>query len=151
MAMLANLLGQWSGANDFRLMPTDTMQTSAATVTVTFGAGGNLASIGYTWSHPADGPQQGLLVVGADEDGNAQALWSDTWHQKPGPQVLTGTARPGAQVELSATYGGDWEWRIMVDDTVDGVFRLRMDNVVPESYKPGVGAYTVMELTAHRV
>jgi hypothetical protein len=44
--------------------PDDPFVEAAATADVTIASAGNLASIGYTWSHRDDGPQDGLLVLG---------------------------------------------------------------------------------------
>ena len=72
-------------------------------------AGGHLVAISYAWSHPADGPQDGLLVVWATGDGDGlEALWGDSWHQSPKPTTCTGPSDGGLLV-----------------------VRIQMDNVVP--------------------
>ena len=46
-------------------MPGDALAELPATVTVTMAAGGHMALVAYTWEHPDDGPQDGLLVIAA--------------------------------------------------------------------------------------
>ncbi len=130
MSLLSGAAGSWTGTNGFRLLPGDDLAEYPATLTVTPGAGGHLASVAYTWRHPSDGPQEGLLVIApADEDGGLVALWGDSWHQKPTAMSLTGRADPA--VALEADYGGDWLWRITLDDADPDELRLRRDTVCP--------------------
>ena len=145
--------GAWAGSNQFRLMPTDPFQEAPATAQVSVAAGGNLASIAYSWSHPQDGAQDGLLVVGGDDSGGVVALWGDSWHQSPEARVLLGAIKDGLIV-AGCDYGGDWRWTITVDTTVDGSLRIRMDNVIPESAATeeiGPGAYAAMVAELRRV
>ena len=73
---LTDRAGAWTGTNGFRLMPADPMHDAPATAEVDVKAGGSLVAISYTWSHPADGPQDGLLVLGAGGDpGGVTAFW----------------------------------------------------------------------------
>jgi len=135
--------GSWGGSNQFRLMPTDPLHEAPATADVTIAAAGTLVSIAYTWSHPQDGDQDGLLVVGADDAGELTALWGDSWHQLP-PMTLTGSTDEGRLV-VGYEYAGGWHWRIIVDATVPGALGLRMENAPPPSEDPeGTGAYAAM-------
>ena len=128
-------------------MPADPPHVAAVTADVSAAAGGNLTTISYTWSHPDDGAQDGLLVVGSNaEPPGVVAFWGDSWHQQPAPEVLLGGLEDGVLV-VSYAYGGDWRWQITVDATDPDVLALRMDNVVPESAATeGVdaGAYPAM-------
>ena len=143
----------WAGSNAFRLMPTDEPHRAPASATVSVAAGGLLAAVAYTWSHPQDGAQEGLLVVGTDEQPErAVALWGDSWHQSPASKSLSGTVDDGT-VTVGYTYGGDWEWRIVLDATDPESLGLRMDNVVPASAAAGVhaaGAYWAMDARLRR-
>ena len=132
MILFAHHVGTWQGTNDFRLMPTDPFHTAPAVATVAMAAGGNLATISYTWEHPVDGEQAGLLVVGpGEEDGAVVGFWGDSWHQHPSPQLLLGTVENGL-IALDYEYGEGWRWQIFVDVTDDVLLQLRMDNVVPD-------------------
>jgi hypothetical protein len=72
-------------------MPADSLHIAAASMNVSTAAAGNLTAMTYTWSHPGDGAEDGLLVVGPNEGpGAAVALWGDSWHQAPEPKVLVG-------------------------------------------------------------
>ena len=133
MSSLPAHAGSWIGTNQFRLMPADSPHVAAATSDVSTAVAGTLTTIAYTWSHPDDGVQEGLLVVGPNgEPPGAVAFWGDSWHQHPEPKVLLGGLEDGLLI-VSYAYGGDWRWQIIVDATDPEVLALRMDNIVPES------------------
>ena len=116
--ILSGFTGSWAGTNGFRLMPGDPLAEFPATVTVTMAAGGHLTLIAYTWKHPDDGPQDGLLVIAsAGEQDSLVATWGDSWHQKPASMSLPGTPRGDATFEFAGDYGGGWGWRITLDAT----------------------------------
>jgi hypothetical protein len=114
----------------------------------------HLTSISYSWEHPQDGPQDGLLVVGsAGADDSLMAIWSDSWHQQPIPMSLSGSHGAGATVELEGDYGGGWGWRIVIDASDPENLRMRMDNVVPPDQASGdvpAGPYPVMVMNIRR-
>jgi hypothetical protein len=147
----SQFMGTWSGTNGFRLMPDDDLSEFPATATVTTAAGGHLTLVAYTWRHPEDGPQDGVIVVGSTGEGDAvTATWGDSWHQKPEPRTLSGVRAADGSIGLEASYAGDWAWRILLE-TGDGELRMRMDNVIPESYasdEKAAGPYPVMVLRA---
>lgn len=128
-------------------MPDDPLHDAPATAEVSLAAGGNLVAIAYTWSHPQDGPQEGLLAVGPSaEPGRAVALWGDSWHQRAESRVLVGTSDAGLMT-VSCEYAGEWRWQITVDSTNADSLKLRMDNVVPASAATqafGPGPYPAM-------
>lgn len=121
------------GTCAFRLMPHEALEDAESNADLGEVAPGQLALL-YTWQHPSDGPQRGLLLVGAPEEGAAEitAAWADSWHQKPGLATLTGTSSPDA-IELETTYAGDWGWRITLAGTGGDEVIMVMRNVVPES------------------
>jgi hypothetical protein len=151
-AALADCAGAWTGTNGFRLMPADPMHDAPAAAEVSMRAGANLAAIAYTWSHPADGAQDGLLVVGAADDPDAvTAFWGDSWHQSPQPRVLDGTI-DGGVIRGSYEYAPGWVWAIVVDPTDPDALRLEMTNAVPEDAETGRAAetYPVMVMGLRR-
>jgi len=130
--LLPHSVGTWVGTNGFRLMPGDPLVEFSASVTVTTAAGGNLISVAYSWEHPDDGEQDGLLVVGpADEEGSLVAMWGDSWHQKPAPTMLSASRGTDATLELEGEYGGGWRWRVTLDASDAESLRMQMDNVIP--------------------
>lgn len=147
-----------TGRCGFRLMPTDEMEDRPATATVETAAAGHGLLVRYTWEHPDDGPQSGVLLVASpDEDGGVHATWLDSWHQQPYPMLLTGRAagsgQDGPSARLAGTYGETWGWEIDVDLT-DGA-RILMRNVMPADALPPeeadqAGSYVVMDLRAGR-
>jgi hypothetical protein len=151
--ILPEFAGAWVGSNGFRLVPTHPLAEFPATLTVTFAAGGHLTSVAYTWEHPDDGPQDGLIVIGSDgESGSLVATWGDSWHQKPEPRSLSGDG-PGSTVELGCEYGGGWGWTIVFEAIDSEHLRMRMDNVVPADQADAetpAGPYPVMVMDLRR-
>lgn len=142
---LIEAVGTWAGSNGFRLMPSDPLDEAPATAEVSTAAGQNLVTVAYTWSHPSDGAQDGLLVVGAgDSPGVATAFWGDSWHQHPAPVACAGTI-DGDVITTGYEYAEGWRWQITVDPSDATTLRLRMDNVVPEA-----AAYPAMVTELHR-
>ncbi|GAB3065993.1 hypothetical protein [Micromonospora schwarzwaldensis] len=130
--ILADATGSWAGTNGFRMLPADPFAESPATLTVATAAGGHLTTVAYSWAHPADGPQDGLLVIAAGEQpGSLAAWWGDSWHQQPTAMTLTGATGAASAVELAAEYAGGWGWRITLDAADPATLRLVMENVVP--------------------
>jgi hypothetical protein len=123
-------------------------------MTVTTAAAGHLTSVAYSWAHPDDGPQDGLLVVSAaDEDGSLAAVWGDSWHQKPVPMSLPGGRAAGEAFEFTGDYGGGWRWRIVLDGSDPETLRMRMDNVIPADQatpEMPAGPYPVMVMDVRR-
>lgn len=154
MSALTGHAGSWTGTNGFRLMPADPLHEAAATARVGDAAAGHLTEVAYTWSHPQDGAQDGLLVVGpGDAPGTVVAFWGDSWHQHPAPKVLDG-ATDGGIVTVGYSYSGDWRWEIVLDATAADALTLTMNNVIPESAAGdgmAAGAYPAMQTTLVRV
>jgi hypothetical protein len=67
MQALTRHAGMWTATTRFRLMPEDPPAVADAAAQLSLGAGWNLAVLAYTWTHPDDGAQDGLLVLGPDE------------------------------------------------------------------------------------
>lgn len=141
MHPLAEHVGVWTGTNRFRLMPDDPPAEAEATAQLTLGAGGNLAVLAYTWTHPDDGPQDGVLVLGPHDDpdespdpahGEVLALWGDSWHQQPAARSLRGTVGERS-LTVAYSYAEGWWWRIVLTAEDPDVLRWRMDNEVPAS------------------
>jgi hypothetical protein len=133
MQLLTRHTGMWVGTNQFRLMPDDSAAEAPATAQLSLAADGNVAALAYTWTHPDDGAQDGLLVLGPDESpGGVVALWGDSWHQKPAVKQLSGTAGHGT-LTVGYSYAKGWEWRITLTIDRPDMLCWRMDNVVPPS------------------
>ncbi|HEX9999180.1 MAG TPA: hypothetical protein VGB74_01895, partial [Actinoplanes sp.] len=121
-------------------------------------AGGHLTTFGYTWAHPEDGPQDGLLVISSageeiGADGSLAAVWGDSWHQKPATMSLPGGPGAGGTYEFTGDYGGGWRWRIVFDGTDTANLRMRMDNVIPADQATAeivAGPYPVMFMDLRR-
>jgi hypothetical protein len=145
METLADHVGAWTGTNQFRLMPDDAFESSPATAQVSVAARGNLTTIAYTWSHPQDGSQEGLLVVApSDEPHSVVTMWGDSWHQSPVPRVLEGAMESG-RIVVSYEYGEEWRWQISIDATDPAALTIQMDNIVPASVAPdAAGPYAAM-------
>lgn len=149
------LAGTWSGTNGFRLMPTDNFHEAPAGAQLTTAADGHYLLLTYTWAHPADGPQDGVLLVGSPDSGpqGVTAAWGDSWHQKPVILTLTGTLADGG-LELTADYGGGWQWVISLDGAHDDTLVVTMQNVIPDEHateEMPPGPYVVMVAELRRV
>ncbi|MEV4703063.1 hypothetical protein [Actinoplanes sp. NPDC049316] len=155
--ILCDFAGSWAGTNGFRLMPGDPLAEAPATVTVTTAAGGHLTLVAYTWAHPGDGQQDGLLMIAAAgedaRDGSLVAVWGDSWHQKPATMSLPGGPAGEASFVFAGDYGGGWGWRIRFDATDPENLRMGMDNVIPAEHASGdevAGPYPVMVMDVRR-
>ena len=150
MDSLTGHAGSWTGTNQFRLMPTDDASAAPAAATLSVDDAGTIATLAYTWTHPDDGPQSGHLMVGlGEEPATAQALWGDSWHQKPAVRVLRGTVLDDG-VHLSCEYFDGWFWHIVLTAPDPATLRLQMDNTVPgDDGRDGV-SYWAMLADLHR-
>jgi hypothetical protein len=150
--VLAGAAGHWSGTNGFRLMPPDPLASHPAAALAVEAAGGNVISFAYTWEHPDDGPQEGLLVFGPAEDDadGVVALWGDSWHQQPAARPFAGRRAGDGAVELAAEYGGGWGWEIAVRVLEPGAaLSMEMRNVIPADQATAeisAGPYVVMQM-----
>jgi hypothetical protein len=142
------LAGTWRGSNGFRLMPTDELYDGPATAALTTAADGHDLVLTYAWTHPDDGPQDGVLLVGSPDDERhvVAAAWGDSWHQKPSLLMLSGELAR-RRLEVSADYGGGWRWMISIDGDRDDRLALTMYNVIPAEHatdETPSGPYPVM-------
>ena len=84
---------------------------AVATADVSSTAAGGLTTIAYTWTHPDDGEQDGLLVRGPDDDlDSVIALWGDSWRKSPAARswwARSTASRCGSTTSTPATGGGD--------------------------------------------
>jgi hypothetical protein len=146
--------GSWEGSNGFRLMPTDPLSEFPAAATLSLGAGGYLGTLGYTWRHPEDGAQEGLLAFGiAGGDNAIVALWADSWHQHPEARVCEGSMDESGVISLDYEYGDGWRWQIVLDTGKADVLSLRMHNVIPSEVATAeisAGPYLVMAMDLRR-
>ncbi len=145
---LGRWVGSWRGTNGFRLMPTDDFHEAPATGQLATAAGGHDLLLTYTWAHPVDGPQDGVLLVGSPEPGQqgVTAAWGDSWHQNPSILTLTGTLAEG-HLDVTADYGGGWQWVISLAGEHEDALVLTMQNVIPEEHaseQVSAGPYVAM-------
>jgi hypothetical protein len=146
--------GSWEGTNGFRLMPGDPLSEFPAAATLSVGAGGCLGTLDYTWTHPEDGAQNGLLAFGiAGSDNSIVALWADSWHQHPEAKVCGGGIDEHGVISVGLEYGDGWRWQIILDASKTDVLVLQMDNVIPPAVATeeiSAGPYLVMSMELHR-
>ena len=137
---------QWQGTNGFRLMPTDDLAVAPATAATAPEAKGAAWALRYTWVHPQDGEQAGIVLFGTPaDDATVTAAWSDSWHQSPGLRMLDGTV-DGHTTHLTTSYDG-WGWTITVTIT-EPTLQVLMHNVIPEGLEGHTpGPYVVMDGT----
>ncbi len=135
---LEALVGAWDETSRLWLDPRGPGEASAATASVVLVAGGEFASIAYTWSFGGQ-PQDGLLLVRLSDGPSALgAVWVDSFHTSGGFMTFRDEVDPSGRRSLYGTYaaqeGPAWGWRIALeeDDDADDGFRLAMWNVPPE-------------------
>jgi hypothetical protein len=132
--VLDHVRGSWEGTNGFRLLPGDSLSEAPATGTLSLAAGGCVATITYTWIHPQDGAQDGLLAFGIGGDNSITALWGDSWHQHPEVKIFEGTIDARGLISAGYEYAAGWRWEIILDPTQTDVLSMRMNNIVlPEA------------------
>ena len=153
-AVVGQSSGSWQGSNGFRMMPTDPFSEAPATASLSVAAGGCLGTLGYTWTHPEDGTQDGFLAFGiTGADSVVGALWADSWHQHPEAKVCEGTLDENGVITVGLEYGDGWRWQIVLDATKSDVLVLRMDNVIPPEVATeeiSAGPYVVMSMELRR-
>jgi hypothetical protein len=146
--------GSWEGTNGFRLMPGDPLSEFPAAATLSVAAGGYLGTLDYTWTHPDDGAQHGLLAFGnGGGDNLIVALWADSWHQHPEAKVCEGSVDEPGVISVGLEYGEGWRWQIILDASKPDVLVLQMDNVIPPDVATeeiSAGPYVVMSMEVHR-
>jgi hypothetical protein len=135
-------------------MPGDPLSEFPAAGTLSLGARGYLGTLGYTWTHPEDGAQDGLLAFGTAGSENAiVALWADSWHQHPEARVCEGNLDESGVISVGLEYGDGWRWQIVLDASKPDVLLLRMDNVIPPEVATeeiSAGPYVVMSMELRR-
>ena len=129
------------------MMPTDEFNQAPATATITTAAAGDVVVVTYTWEHPEDGPQDGVLLVGSpgEQARTVDGAWGDSWHQHPSILTLSGTMADDGRLEITAEYGGGWAWTISLEG--EEPLRLTMYNVIPAEQATDeieAGPYPVM-------
>lgn len=135
-------LGDGAGSYAFRLLPDDDFDEGTSTVAVDDAASGRAVLVTYTWTHPADGPQTGTLLLGVPgDDGAVSAAWVDSWHQRD-VVALTGMSTPTGAV-VGYEYAPGWTWEIEVV-VVDRSLSMVMRNGVPESDDGPAARYDAM-------
>lgn len=141
--------GEWTGTSSFRMYPHEDLVDAPSGLVVGSVAGGVGSTLAFTWVHAEDGEQHGHLLVGTPEDGALTVAYLDSWHQKVGPAVLTGTG-DGAAFDVSYEYAPGWRWRIVVGRADDGL-TMRMTNTVPEGVEGAPpGEYDVVQAAWRR-
>jgi hypothetical protein len=147
--------GSWEGSNGFRLMPGDPLSEFPAEALLSVGAGGFLGTLAYTWTHPEDGAQNGLLAFGmAGGDNSIVALWADSWHQHPEAKVCEGGVDEDGVISVGLAYGEGWRWQIILDASKTDALVLRMDNVIPPEVATeeiSAGPYVAMSMELRRI
>ncbi|MCE1178754.1 hypothetical protein ACQP1U_12505 [Actinomycetota bacterium] len=148
---LSDIVGIWHGTNGFRMMPGEVFDEGPASAEIREVAGGAALVVDYTWQHPQEGEQHGVLVVGTASQSALSMHLLDTFHQSEIPERFEGGQTGPARAEWFHDYG-EWRWWVRVSMEDDRLV-ITMDNTVPESYgtalKPA-GPYCVMRMVLSR-
>ena len=129
------LIGEWRGTKQLYLEPPPAAAVSSPTkLSVVPVAGANFLRFDYDWAFEGE-TQEGMLLLGVDEENTASAAWIDSFHMSSKIMSCSGTASAEA-VELRGNYaappGPDWSWRITVRSASADAFAIVMHNISPE-------------------
>ena len=132
---LAQLAGEWSGTSRLWLSPEEPARESPSTLSASLVANGKFLALRYRWAE--DGPQEGLIVLGAEARGDrVRASWVDSWHMGHAMMSCEGALDADGSASVKGSYpappGPDWGWRIVIAPIDRDGFRLRMFNITPE-------------------
>ncbi|MGE0057550.1 MAG: DUF1579 family protein [Dehalococcoidia bacterium] len=126
----------WRGNSGLWMDPTQPGYTSETKATVRLVAKGIAAAIEYNWAFEGE-PHEGILVVGANDDGEAHASWIDSFHMDGSFMVSKGQTGAGDSLSVLGSYaapeGPDWGWRTEIEKLSDTAWRVRMYNIPPDS------------------
>lgn len=131
----SRFLGRWAGRKLLRQSwQPEPESESPSTLHVAPVARGRFVELTYTWEYQGE-PQEGLLLVGVDEEAN-EGAWVDSWHQSRAIMVCRSITGGAAALTLLGSYpageGGDWGWRITLDLVEDDRLRIEMHNISPD-------------------
>ena len=131
---LNHLTGCWTGVSKLWLAPTEPVRISEARAEVGTAIADDFLTVAYTWNE--NGPQNGLIVLGQDEESQAlQAVWVDSWHQ-PSFMLCKGTPDAAGRIAVQGRYpapeGPDWGWEIALESDGSDSFLIVMDNITPQ-------------------
>lgn len=133
---LAMLAGEWVGTSQLWLSPDEPPGTSGATMSMALVARGQTLLCRYTWA--VDGsPEEGVMLLSLNEEqSQASAAWTDSWHLHDTLMVCLGEMRPDGGVTVTGSYaappGPDWGWSIGLELHTPESFRMVMHNISPE-------------------
>lgn len=134
---LANLIGEWSGANRlFLFWIAESPFESESNALLAFSAQGRFLKLEYDWVYEGK-PQEGLILIGKDRDSDLiKAFWIDSWHLNDKFMVSEGKAITENMISISGFYtvpdNPDWGWRTVIETKNENAFKIIMYNVSPE-------------------
>ncbi len=129
------LTGEWQGTKQLYFSPPpDPAISSASKLSVVSIAGGSFLQFNYDWTYEGE-TQQGVLLLGSDEENAASAAWVDSFHMSSKVMSLVGTAEAGTanvRGSYAAPPGPDWSWRIAIRSGSPNELQIVMHNISPE-------------------
>lgn len=129
-----NRVGQWQGVNRLWLAPAEPAQESDSTAVLQMAAGGQFATLAYTWVYQGQ-PQEGLLLLGQVHQQQVEVVWIDSWHMQDKMMLCVGQVEADGAVWVKGSYAAppdpDWGWRIALQPISPDQFRLVMHNITP--------------------
>ena len=135
---LASLTGNWIGTNRLNLsFESDPIFESPSNAIVRQRAGGTCLEIEYDWVYKGSA-NNGFIVISCGKNGEASAVWTDSWHSKHVLMNCEGATTGSGGVNLKGSYKveghPDWGWRTEIIPNGDS-FKYLMFNVSPEGYE----------------
>lgn len=135
MAVIADLVGEWQGRNRLWVRPGEPVRESETTASIALVAGDRFATVTYIWAEGGR-PQDGLLVVPAEKDNQAEVFWVDSWHMGDKFLLLRREDTSEGLLTARGTYaappGPDWGWRISIRSESREELQIVMHNILPQ-------------------
>jgi hypothetical protein len=124
----------WVGTSGLWLDPSQPKAASSTTAEVELVAGGNAASIRYDWAFEGT-THEGILIVGARDNGEAEASWLDSFHMSDSFMVSKGRLGDGDNLSVLGSFaapdGQDWGWRTEIAKLSSASWRIQMFIITP--------------------
>lgn len=135
---LAALIGNWGGTNRLNLsFESDPIFESPSNAIVRERANGTCIEIEYDWVYNGE-KNMGFIIVSCGKNGEARAVWTDSWHSNNVLMNCEGMITASGGVNLSGHYKveghPDWGWRTEIIPGGDS-FKYLMFNVSPEGHE----------------
>jgi len=133
---IGEYFGEWEGDSFLYLEPKDAPLKSHSVAKIGPVAGLGFFEMRYSWSF-SDKNESGLILFRlANQPGDADIVWMDSWHMGSKFMICKGETSIENTLCALGTYeappGPDWAWRIVFSAISKDQLFLQMFNISPE-------------------